>query len=90
MSLRDLTPELADRLNAPRGTRGVVIMDVESGSNAEEAGLQRGDIIVSVNGQAVEDVGDFEAAVEKARADGVARVRIRRGQAHTGTILRLN
>ena len=52
MTLRDLTPELAERLELPRGTRGVVVMDVEPGSAAEEAGLRRGDVIVSVNGRA--------------------------------------
>jgi serine protease Do len=89
MTLRDLTPELADRLNAPRSTRGAVVMEVESGSNAEEAGLQRGDIIVSVNGQEIRNVDEFQAAVARARPDGLARLRVRRGAAHTVTILKL-
>ncbi|MCI0672746.1 MAG: PDZ domain-containing protein, partial [Myxococcaceae bacterium] len=89
MTLRDLTPELADRLNAPRSTRGAVVMDVESGSDAEEAGLQRGDIIVSVSGQEVRNVDEFQAAIARARSDGLARLRVRRGAGHTVTILKL-
>jgi serine protease Do len=78
MTLRDLTPDLADRLEMPRGVRGVVVMEVEPGSNAEESGLQRGDVVVSVDGRAVESVDGLETELAKAKAVGVARLRVRR------------
>jgi serine protease Do len=90
MTLRDLSPELAQRLELPRGTRGVVLMNVESGSGAEDAGLRRGDVIVSVNGEATESVQDFERQAGHAKADGVARLRIRRGDSYLVTVLRLD
>jgi serine protease Do len=90
MTLRDLTPELAQRLEMTRGSKGVVIMNVESGSGAEDAGLRRGDVIVSVNGVAVESVQDFERQAAGAKADGVARLRIRRGESHFVTVLPIN
>jgi serine protease Do len=77
MTLQDLTPAWAERLELPRGTKGVVIRDVEAGEAAEQAGLQRGDVIVSVNGNPVTGVDDFEQAIEAARKDGVARLRVR-------------
>ena len=43
----------------PRGTRGVVVWGVEAGEAAEDAGLQRGDVIVSVNGEEPKSVVDF-------------------------------
>jgi serine protease Do len=89
MTLRELTPELAGRLELPRTAKGVVVMDVEAGTAAEDAGLQRGDVIVSVNGQTVEDPDDFKQAVEKARADGMVRLRVRNGNTHRFTVLRL-
>src|SRR5688572_21955084 len=49
MTLRNLTPDMAERLDMPRTSRGVVVMDVEAGENAEDAGLQPRDVIVSVN-----------------------------------------
>jgi serine protease Do len=79
MTLRDLTPPMAERLEMPRGARGVVVMDVEAGEAAEDAGLARGDVIVSVNGQSVDGVSSFEQAIEGARKDGLARLRFRRG-----------
>jgi serine protease Do len=89
MTLRELTPELAERLELPRGTRGVVVMDVEAGEAAEEAGLQRGDLIVSVNGVPVESLSTFRSEIEKAQADGLARLRVRRGNSHLFVILKL-
>ncbi len=89
MTLRNLTPDLAERLELPRGTKGVVVMDVEAGEAAEDAGLKRGDVVVRVNGAAVEGVEAFEAEIAKAKADGLARLRVRRGNSHLFLILKL-
>jgi serine protease Do len=89
MTLRNLTPDVAERLEMPRGSRGVVVTDVEAGENAEDAGLQRGDVIVSVNGVEVVDVDAFRAEIDKARADEVARLRVRRGRGHIFIVLKL-
>jgi serine protease Do len=80
MTLRGLTPSIAERLEIPRGVRGVLVMDVEAGEAAEEAGLTRGDVIVSVNGQNVDSLDAFERAVEAARPDGRARLRVYNSQ----------
>jgi serine protease Do len=76
MTLRDLTPAIAERMELPRSTRGALVMDVEAGEAAEEAGLARGDVIVSVNGLAVDGVDAFERAIEDARPTGRARLRV--------------
>jgi len=78
MTLRNLTPDTAERLELPRNTKGVVVAAVEAGEAAEEAGLSRLDVIVSVNGTAVGSVAEFEHEIDRARADGVARLRVRR------------
>jgi serine protease Do len=76
MTLRDLNPTIAERLELPRGTRGALVMDVEAGEAAEEAGLVRGDVIMSVNGQTVDDVAAFERAIQGARPATLARLRV--------------
>ena len=43
---------------------GVIIMDVEQGSSAWEAGLQPGQVITSVNRTTIESVRDFKEALE--------------------------
>ena len=90
MSLRDLSPELAERLDLPRSTKGVVVVDVEAGEAAEQAGLSRGDVIVSVNSTAVDNVAAFEKQIEAARADGVARLRVRREGGFRILVLKLS
>ena len=88
MTLRNLTPDIADHMEM-RGQKGVVVMDVEAGENAENAGLQRGDVIVSVNGTEVADVEAFRTAIDRARPEGLARLRVRRGRTHTFLVLKL-
>lgn len=89
MTLRNLTPDLAERLEVPRSTKGTIVMDVEGGSAAEDAGLQRGDLIVSVNGNPVTDVDSFESQLDQARPGGLARLRVRRGNGHIFLVLKL-
>jgi serine protease Do len=90
MSLQDLTPDMARELQLPRGFEGVVVTQVEAGSGAEDAGLTRGDVIVSINGETVDSVGEVEKELAKAKPDGVARIRFRRGNQYQVTTLRLD
>jgi serine protease Do len=89
MTLRNLTPELAQRLELPRGTKGALVMDVEAGEAAESAGLQQGDVIVSVNGVNVDSVEAFEAEIARAKVDGLARLRVRRADQHLFLVLKI-
>ena len=74
LSLSPLTPELARAANLPAAARGVVITAVDPNSNAGEQGLQRGDLIVSVNNQPVTSPGQVIATVEGARKAGRSSV----------------
>jgi serine protease Do len=89
MTLRNLTPDLAERLEMPRSTRGAVVTDVEAGEAAEDAGLQPRDVIVSVNGNLIDGVDAFEGEVAKAKADGLARLRVRRGNQYYFLVLKV-
>ena len=90
MSLRDLTPTLAERLELPPNTRGVLITDVEAGEPAEEATLRRFDVIVSLNGQHVESVDDFERAISAFDDGDRIRLRVLTAQGYRVVVLRLN
>ena len=90
MTLQDLTPAMAERLEVPRGTKGPVVTDVEAGEPAEKAGLVPRDIIVSVNGKPVSSVEQFEAQVEAARKDGAVRLRVLNGSNFRIVVLKLS
>jgi len=51
VQLEELTPQLAEYFGAPQG--GVLVSVVTEGSSAARAGLKAGDVITSVNGDAV-------------------------------------
>jgi hypothetical protein len=44
MTVQPLTPELAERLDLPRQTRGVVTTDLDPTGQAASAGLREGDV----------------------------------------------
>jgi serine protease Do len=44
------------------------VVDVLQGSGADDAGLQRGDIIKEVNDQVVKDAVEYNSVLDKARA----------------------
>jgi serine protease Do len=74
LSLAPLTPDLARAANLPPGARGVIITTIDPNSNAAEQGLQRGDLITSVNNQAVNSPAQVIAAVDAARKAGRSSV----------------
>ncbi|MBI3621025.1 MAG: DegQ family serine endoprotease [Nitrospirae bacterium] len=59
LEVQQLTPTLADQLNLPHAITGVVIVNVEGGSVAEEAGVRAGDVIVEINRQPVKNLDDY-------------------------------
>jgi serine protease Do len=70
LSLQPVTPQIAQALKLPSGTSGVVITSVDSSSDAAQKGLQRGDVILSVNGQRVTTPTQVSAAVAAAKKAG--------------------
>ncbi len=70
LSLQMLTPPIARATNLPADARGVIISAVDPSSDAAAKGLQRGDLIISVNRVAVTTPAAVLAAVESARRAG--------------------
>ncbi len=52
--IQDLTRDLAEAFDIDKQQRGVVVAEVQPGSAADKAGLKAGDIVISVDGKAVE------------------------------------
>jgi serine protease Do len=69
ISVQDLTPDIAQQLSLPKNTKGVVIADVQSGSAAQDAGLQRGDVIQEIDRQTVHNTRDYTRIASKIGKD---------------------
>ncbi|MEO5717135.1 MAG: PDZ domain-containing protein, partial [Chthoniobacterales bacterium] len=62
IEVRELTPQLAQRLGVPRGVRGVVIAQV--GAELSGGQLRAGDVIEAVNQAPVTSVEEYEQAIQ--------------------------
>jgi serine protease Do len=79
MTVEDLTPELAKNFGLS-DTKGVVVVQVEDGSSAAEAGLRAGDVILEIDQSAVKDMKDFGQKIESYKGgDTVLILAKRRG-----------
>lgn len=79
LSIQTLTPDIAKQLGY-QNDRGALVTDVMPGGPAEDAGLQRGDLIKEVNRRGVENVRDFENEIKGLKSGDVAALLVRRGQ----------
>lgn len=88
LATQELTPEQAQHLGLKQ-KRGVVISEVEPGSPADEAGLQRGDLIEEVNRSPVRSLEDYRKALQKSKASKSFLFLVRRGESTIYTALKL-
>ena len=78
VTVAPITPEVAQALSLPAGTKGVLIRDVRNGSPAAEAGLQAGDVIVQADRRPITSVEDLREAVDKRAKDKPLMLLVRR------------
>ncbi len=70
MQLVPLTPQIAGNIGVDPAMHGVVVATVDPSSDAAGKGLQRGDVVVSVNRAPVASVADVAKAVAQAKSAG--------------------
>jgi len=73
-----ITPEAARRLGMI-STKGVLVMEVQPGSPAEQIGVEPADVIREVNQRPVNNVSDFERAVRQGRRGDRILLLVQRG-----------
>ena len=73
IAISNVSPDMAEAFGL-KDTKGVLIDDVEKGLAAEKAGLQRGDIVTTINGKVIRNPNEL---------------RVRIGQFPPGTSLKL-
>jgi serine protease Do len=63
--IADMTPEMAKRFGHSESDKGVLVVDVKSGSKAAEAGIRQGDLVKEVNRRPVAEVSELRAELKK-------------------------
>jgi len=77
LQVAELTAEAASQFSLPTGLIGVLVVDVEEGSLADEAGVRPGDVINEINRAKIESLNDYRKAT--AQVKNKALVRTNRG-----------
>jgi serine protease Do len=68
MTVETFDPQVVSsrmRLRVDQDLRGVIVSDVDFGSQADDKGIQPGNVIVSINDKPVSDIGDWKKQLEK-------------------------
>ncbi len=78
LTVQDLTPDIAEQLGLEKDAKGVVVTSVLKASPAMQAGLEPGDLIVSVANKPVENAEQFRTMLEQATPERGLLVLIRR------------
>ena len=79
MQLHNINPQLRQQFNIEEKS-GVVVVAVEQGSMAEEAGIQKGDVIKEVNRKAVKNTADFNEIIGKSGKNAATLFFVQRGK----------
>jgi serine protease Do/serine protease DegQ len=71
------------------GQGGVLVVNVGRGSAAADAGIRRGDVIVSVNRKKVTNTGEYKRIIRQAVSGGSLTILVQRGDASIYFALRI-
>ncbi|UCB51418.1 MAG: DegQ family serine endoprotease [Deltaproteobacteria bacterium] len=78
--IQKITPELKDKLNL-KDEGGALVADVTSGSPADKAGIERGDVIISFDGKRIKEMNELPYVVASTPVGKVVEVEvIRKGK----------
>ncbi|ACM19555.1 periplasmic trypsin-like serine protease lipoprotein DegP [Geotalea daltonii FRC-32] len=79
MKLEDMTPKLREQLKSEEKT-GVVVVDVEPGSFADDAGIKPGDVVREINRKPVKNLAEYRAEAEKIKKGEPILLLLKRGK----------
>lgn len=69
ITVMDINAAVAKQLGIDRDEKGVVIVKIEHGSSAEDAGLRKGDVVQEIDRQRINGLNDFNKATSKIRTE---------------------
>ncbi|MEN8781567.1 MAG: DegQ family serine endoprotease [Desulfobacterales bacterium] len=80
LSLQSLEPDMAARLGYDESEKGVLVTGVESGSKADKAGVQQGDLVKEINRKPVTGMEDFRKQLNQVKKGDPIMLLLKRGQ----------
>ena len=75
IGIEQMTPALAKQFGLAN-SEGTLVTEVTDGSPAAKAGLQRGDVILAINGEAIADFSQFRLHIADAAPDSIVHLKV--------------
>jgi serine protease Do len=75
--IQSVTPKIAKSFNLPK-PEGVLLSDISTNGPAARAGLAKGDIVVQMNGQPINDSGEFRLKISMMPPGSAVKLKILR------------
>jgi serine protease Do len=69
MQVMTLTDDIASQFNLPKNEKGVVVVDLQQATLADDIGLQPGDVIRAINTSPTPTVKDFQTVTKKVKVE---------------------
>ena len=80
--LKQVDTAIARKLGYPEGIKGLIVTQIKPDSPAVKSGVRTGDLLIEVNHQPVETVGQYQAYVSKIKKKESVQLLFRRGNSH--------
>ena len=85
-----LIPEVAQEMNLDENQQGVLVVEVQADSPADDAGIRGSDKAFELNGQEIKIGGDVITAIDNTRVDGIQALRLELAKYQPGDVVTLS
>lgn len=89
VQIRDMDAALAESFGIEDGKRGALIEGVQDDSPAAKAGLERGDVILSVNGKPIQNTGELRVIIAQIKPGTKVKLNVLRKQKERDVMIEL-
>jgi len=80
--LKQMDADIARKLGYPEDIKGLVVIDMESGSQASKTNVRQGDLLIEVNHHIITTVEGYRNYLNKTKKGSVIQLLFRRGNSH--------
>jgi len=80
--LKQMDADIARKLGYPEDIKGLVVIDIETGSQASKTGVHQGDLLIEVNRHKIDTIKGYRQFLDNINKGGVVQLLIRRGNSH--------
>ena len=84
--LKQVDADIAGRLGLPENIRGLIVVDVESGSSAANSIVRQGDLLMEINHQKIVTLDDYQQYLKKIDKGAPVQLLFRRGSSQVFVI----